>query len=352
MSDLVQFLKEMISAPGLSGYETPVREIIADRWRPLVDELRTSRLGSLEGLRKGRGAEPRPSLLLAAHMDAIGLIVSGIAGEHLRFTEIGGVDPRILPGQPVLVHGRRPLPGVIVQPPAGLLPPDIKDNPVPMERLWVDVGLTSEEVANLVHSGDLISFAQPPIDLSGNILSGHTMDDRVSVAAVTFCLEELQTRLHAWDIWAVATVQEETSFGGAYTSTFGLNPDMGIAIDVTHAKGPGTSEATIPPLGKGLVLGIGPNSHPFLFKKLKELAEELEIPYHIEPYARHSGTDAYAIQVTAEGKPSMVISIPLRYMHTPVETVSIKDIKRVGRLLAAFITSLDDQFLQQINWEA
>ncbi len=308
-------------------------------------------MGSLEGLRKGSGSEPRPSVLLAAHMDAIGLIASEIIDGFIRFTRIGGVDPRILPGQPVLIHGREMLSGVVVQPSAALVPEDIGRNPVPMEYLWIDTGLEPAEVARLVRTGDVISFAQPPFELAGETLTGHTLDDRSSVAAITYCLQLLQTRVHKWDVWAVATVQEETSFGGAYTSTFGLKPDLGVAIDVTHAKGPGTSEPWIATLGKGMVLDLGPNIHPWMNKTFKEIADEMEIPYQTHAYSSHSGTDAYAIQVTAQGKPTMVVSIPLRYMHTPVETVSMKDVKRVGRLLAEFITRLDEKTLDQITWE-
>lgn len=351
MTELVPFLKNILSVPGLSAHEDPARKLVEDEWRPLVDELHVSRMGSVEALRRGRGDKPRPSILLAAHMDAIGLIASQIVHGFIRFTQIGGIDPRILPGQQVLVHGVETLPGIVVQPPAALLPVDPGKDPVPMEQLLVDVGLEPEQVERLVHVGDPISFATLPVELQGETLYGHTLDDRASVAAVTHCLQLLQHRVHAYDVWAVATIQEETSFGGSYTSGYGLNADLGIAIDVCHAQGPGTTEPTIPELGKGLALGWGANSHPYLFKTLKDLADEFEIPYCTEVYPSHSGTDAYALQMARGGKPTMVISIPLRYMHTPVETVSLKDIRRVGRLLAELITRLDDNYLDQITWE-
>lgn len=351
MADTIPFLKRLMSVPGLSGHEGPARQLIIDQWKPLCDEISVSRLGSVQGLKRGGGADTRPSLMLAAHMDAIGLIATGVENGFIRFTQVGGVDPRVLPGQIVTVYGRETLTGYVDQPPPWLLPPEIGDRPVPMENLFVDVGLPPDEVASLVRAGDIIAYAQEPVDLSGDVLAGHTLDDRSAVAAVTYCLEGLQTRIHSWDVWAVATVQEETSYGGAYTSTYGLNPDIGIAIDVCHAKGPGTTEPTIPPLGKGLALGLGPNIHPYIHQTFKNVADEFEIPHHLKPMAGHSGTDAYAIQVTASGKPAMVISIPLRYMHTPVEVVSIKDIKRVGRLLVEFISQLDMDYLKKINWD-
>ena len=182
-------------------------------------------------------------------------------------------------------------------------------------------------------------------------MAGHTMDDRAAIVALTHCLEILQKRVHSWDVWAVATTQEEVSYGGAYTSSFGLAPNLGIAIDVCHAKGPGTSEPYIPNLGKGPALGVGPNVHPFMYKTFNKVAEEMEIPFSTEAMAGHSGTDAFAIQVAEGGKPTMVLSIPLRYMHTPVETVSVKDILRVGRLMAEFITQLDDEFMNNLSWD-
>jgi endoglucanase len=349
MSDIIPFLKSLLSAPGLSGYEGPVQTIIADTWRPLVDELHTSRVGSLHGLRFGSGTTPRPRILLAAHMDAIGLMVSGVTQGFLRFTQIGGIDPRILPGQRVTVHGRQDLHGLIVQPPDRILPPGSGDRPVAMEYLFVDVGLPPERVARLVRTGDLISFAQPPVELAGDALSGHSLDNRASVAAVTVCLQVLQTRIHAWDVWAVATTQEETSFAGAQTSTFEIRPDLAIAIDVTFAKGPGFNEYSGFTLNKGLTLGLGPNVHPGIYRAFKKVADEVEIPYQTEVMPRHSGTDAYAIQVVAEGIPSMVIGIPVRYMHTPVEEVGLKDINRTGRLLAEFITRLQPDFMSNLT---
>lgn len=351
MPELLQFLKELISTSGLSGYEDPVRRLIEEAWHPLVDEIGTSRVGSLHALKRGTGGEPRPSLLLAAHMDAIGLMVTGIDGEFLRITEIGGLDPRVLPGQIVTVHGREDLPGLIVQPPAHLLPPDNRNGPVQLNNLLVDTGLSAAEASRLVRIGDLISFAQPPFDLSGDVLVGHSLDDRASIACITQCLMELVGRPLYWDVWAVATTQEEETFAGAYTSAFQLRPTLAIAIDVTFATSPGSPSHKSYPMGKGPTLGWGPNIHSGVFRAVKELASRLEIPYAVEAMPRHSGTDAYAIQVAAEGIPTMVVSVPLRYMHTPVEMISMKDILRAGRLLAEFAASLDEKFMSGLVWE-
>jgi len=351
MNEILPFLKQLISAPGLSGYEAPIRNIVAETWRPLTDELHISRLGSLHGLRRGNAPDPRPSLLLAAHIDAIGLMVTGLVDGFLRLTRVGGLDPRVLPGQLVTVHGREELPGVIVQPPAHLLPAEIGNDPVPLEYLLVDVGLLPLQVERLVRVGDLVSFAQPPLELGEDYLAGHSLDNRASVAALTDCLMELQGRPTSWDIWAVATAQEEETLGGALTSAHKLRPALAVAIDVTFASSPGSPAHLTFPLGKGPTLGWGPTIHPALQKAFKDLADRLEIPYKLEAMPRRSGTDADAMQVAVEGIPTMVLGIPLRYMHTPVEMVSMKDIARTGRLLAEFAAALDEEFLDKLVWD-
>lgn len=351
MTEILTLLKRLVTAPGLSGYEGPVRALIEEAWQPLTDEISLSRLGSLHALKRGSASEPRPRILLAAHMDAIGLMVTGVVADFLRITEIGGLDARVLPGQPVTVHGREDLPGMIVQPPAHLLPEEARNGPVDLKYLLVDTGLRARELQRQVRTGDLVSFAQQPMELQGETLAGHSLDNRASVVALTHCLQQLQGRRHAWDVWAVATAQEEETLGGARTSAFELRPDLAVAVDVTHAKGPGSPEHKTYPLGKGPALGWGPNVHPGVHKAFKELADRLEMPYNVEVMPLHSGTDAFALQVTAEGIPSMVLSIPLRYMHTPVEVVAIKDITRTGYLLAEFVAQLEVDFMDKLTWE-
>lgn len=352
MIDLVDLLNKMLTVPGLSGFESPIREIIREAWGPLTDELSVSKIGSLHGLKKGQGDAPRKRVLISAHMDAIGMMVTTIQDGFIWITEIGGIDHRILPGQPVLVHGREELPGVVVQPPGFLLPESVGDGPVEMKYLMVDVGLPPDEVAEKVRIGDTVSYAQEPLQLTGEALAGHTLDNRVSVAATTLCLEALQKRYHNWDVWAVASAQEEETLGGALTSPFEIRPDIAIVIDVCFAKGPGSSDWRSLPFGEGVGLGYGPNIHPALYDAFEKKAKELEIPYNRDLMPKMSGTDAMAVQIVAEGIPCAVLGIPLRYMHTPVEMVSLKDIRRAGRLMAEFISDLDDNTLEKINWEA
>jgi len=356
MPIILPFLKSLLSVPGLSGYEDPVARLIEAEWRPLVDELSLSRLGSVHGFKRGSGGDPRHSVMLAAHMDAIGLMVAQIQDGFLRIAPVGGVDPRILPGQAVMVHasgagGQTDLPGVIVMPHARLLPPGEGEGVVGVEHLLVDVGLLPSKVASLVQVGDPVSFGTEPVEMSGETLSGHSLDNRASVAALTLCLQELGSKSHAWDVWATATVQEEINFAGSTTSAFQLRPDLAIAIDTTFGKGPGANDWQTFPLGNGPTFGHGPNIHPYLFKRFKELAEQLEVPYATEIMPGSSGTDGMAMQVSAEGIPNFVLSIPIRYMHTPVEMVALKDIQRAGRLLAHFIVCLEPDFLHTIRWD-
>ncbi|OGO28526.1 MAG: hypothetical protein A2136_04410 [Chloroflexi bacterium RBG_16_54_11] len=351
MTELLTFLKELISAPGISGYESAVRPLIEKAWGGITDDLRVSQLGSLHGFQAGTAPEPRPSILVAAHMDAIGLMVNALVEGFLRLTSIGGIDVRVLPGQMVTVHGRQDLPGMIVPTPARLLPAGAGGGIVPLEYLLVDVGLLPEEVSGLVRVGDPVSFAQPPFETAGETLTGHTLDNRASIAALTHCLETLRTRPHAWDVWAVATVHEEITLGGAYTSAFQLHPSLAIALDVTFGSSPGSPSHLTFPMGKGPTLMWGPNVHPAFYNSFKEVAERFEIPISMEPTALPVGTDAVAMQVIAEGIPSIVIGIPLRYMHTPVEMVALKDITRAGRLLTEFIAQLDENFMDKLSWD-
>jgi putative aminopeptidase FrvX len=352
MDELKQLLKNLIAVPGLSGYEAPVRELIKAAWEPLTDELRVSKLGNLYGLCEGTGKKPRESILIATHMDAIGLIVTRVEDGLLRIEEIGGIDYRILPGQMVTVHSRGgDLPGLVIQPPVHTLPEEAQSGPVPLKYLWVDTGLTSNVVVKRVMIGDLVSFATEPIEFEGDYICGHSFDNRASVVALTETLRLLRKRRVEWDVWAVATVSEEETMGGAMTSGFQLHPTLGVVMDVTYGKSPGAPEHQTYEMNKGPTLDWGPNTHLGLYNAFEDLAKEMEIPYQRSVYPRSSGTDAYFLQTAVEGIPTMILSIPLRYMHTPVEMLQIKDIARTARLLAEFITLLNGDFMNKLSGE-
>jgi putative aminopeptidase FrvX len=348
---LSEHLKALLLTPGLSAFEAPVREVVAAAWRRSAPKQSVSRLGSLHALLPGAGRRPRPKILLTAHMDKIGLMIAQVAGGSCRVTEIGGLDPRILPGQPFLIHGREPVFAVAVLPPAALLPPDRKNETARLKDLWLDTGLPAGDAARLLRIGDPVSFAQSPLELANGRIAGPSLDDRAGVAALTVCLEELASRPHRWDVIAAATVQEEETLGGAFTSAFALKPDLAVAVDVTFAAGPGLPEHKTFPTGEGPTIGMGPNVHPGLCRAFTRAADKAGIKYALEVMPQHSGTDAYAMQVTAEGIPTAVIGIPLRYMHTAVETVALSDVRQTGKLLAETVCSLDDKFLPGLKWE-
>ncbi|HSB00070.1 MAG TPA: hypothetical protein VLE49_05430 [Anaerolineales bacterium] len=354
MPDIAPFLKSLLSVAGVSGEEAPVADLIAQRWHTLVDEVRLSRVGSLHGWKRGTGTSPRPAVMIAAHMDGIGLCVSRIVDGFLHITKIGSVDRRVLPGAEVTVHAtgsHKELPAVVVMPPRRFLPESAGDGVPALEHFLVDTGLLPREVERQIRVGDLVSFANESVELAGGVIAGHTVDNRASIAALTLCLEELQKKSHVWDVWAVATVQEEVSYLGAQSSAFELRPQIAIVLDTTYGRGPGADGWQTFPMGKGVGLCIGPNMHPFLHKQLKELADRLAIPWFLDVTPVDSWTDASAIQLTAEGIPTALVEVAIRYMHMPVESVAVKDIEHVGHLLAEFIVLLEADFVDTIVWE-
>jgi len=346
-----EFLKRLSEASGVSGYESGVREIVREGFSPYSDEIRVDTMGNLIALKRGETGPglPRRSIMLAGHMDEIGLLVTQLEKGFLRFTTVGGFDLRVLPGQEVVVHGRRELPGIIGMRPPHVVSAEEREKTIPLEQMLIDVGLAEEELDQWVRIGDVVSVERQFTELSGELVAGKGFDDRVAVVCIAACLRHLTTLKHTWDVYAVATVQEETGLKGALTSTFGLAPDIGIAIDVGHGNMLGVSEVDTVDVGRGPAIGLGPNIHPAMYARLVEVARTNEIAYQVDPIPGASGTDAWAMQVTREGIPTALVSIPLRYMHTSVETLALKDLERVGRLLALFIAGLDEAFAQGLG---
>jgi len=346
--EAIPLLKQLSETAGISGYEQPVCELLRQTWQPFVDEIREGKLGSLIALRRGAGSEPRPKLMLAAHVDEIGLMVSGVEKGFLRVSPVGGTDRRALLGLEVMVHGRRDLPGVVATRPPHVLPQEERKKTVPWDEIFVDVGLAAEEIEKVIAVGDPISIRRGMVELKNRHVAGKALDDRACVAALTLALEQLSAMRHEWDVFAVATVQEETGLKGAVAAAYGIAPDAAIALDVAFGKHPGVSDTDAFPVGEGPTIGIGPNFHPRLVARLKEVAQSHEVPYNLEPIPGRSGTDAWAIQVTREGIPTALVGVPLRYMHQPVETLAVQDVERAGRLLAAFAAGLEEDFLEKL----
>jgi len=344
-------LRELSQAHGVSGYEDNVRDIIRREFESLSDELRADSMGNLIGLKRGEPTADTPhrSIMLAAHMDEIGLIVTKLEEGFLRFATVGGIDVRTLPGQEVTVHGRMALRGIIGSRPPHVLPPKNRKKVIPLESLFIDVGLAQADLEDNVRVGDLITLHSDFAELQGGYVSGKALDDRAGVASLVHCLRSLSSMRCAWDVFAVATVQEEIGLRGAITSAYGVDPDIAIAIDVDFGRTPGLSEAQSSETGKGPGIDLGPNVHPVVRQRLVDTAREHEIPFQTSAVPGHSGTDGWAIQVARDGVPTALLSIPLRYMHSPVETVSIRDIDRTGRLMALFAVGLDDRFAAELG---
>ena len=340
-SDSFSLLKELSETSGVSGQEDQIRARVSDHLAPLVDELHTDILGSLTGIKRGSDS-PGKRVMLAAHMDEIGLIVTRLEKGFLRFAQVGGVDLGALPAQEVTVHGRTELPGLIASRPPHVLSQEEREKPFAQADLFIDVGLSADALAESVSVGDFISVRQCAGRLGNGHATGKAFDNRVSVVVLLQALRLLQQRSHAWDIFAVFTVQEEIGLRGAKTATFQVDPDVGIALDVAYAEQPGASADEAIPMGTGPAIGLGPNMHPVLRKLLVDTAERNEIPFTIEVLPGNSGTDAWAMQVSQSGIPTALVSVPIRNMHTPAETVALKDIERSGRLLAETICELPD----------
>ncbi|MCD6289657.1 MAG: M42 family metallopeptidase [Anaerolineae bacterium] len=345
-------LQRLSEASGVSGYEDEVRSLVVEQMRALADEVRVDAMGNVVALRRGYAAGgDGPSVMLAAHMDEIGLIVTGVEKGFIRFTSVGGFDDRVLLGQEVIVHGRKDLPGIIGSRPPHVLPASERGRVISHHDLLIDVGLPPDEVTAQVRVGDLVTVNRSMIELKNDLVAGKAFDDRACVTAVLACLDMLQRMRHAWNVYAVATVQEEVGLRGATTSTFAVTPTVGIALDVTFGSQPGVSETETMDVGKGPAIAFGPNIHPAVFERLEAVAKANEIPYQVDPIPAATGTDAWAMQVTKAGIPTGLISIPLRSMHTSVETISLRDLQRAGRLLAHFIAGLDDTFLDALRMD-
>ncbi len=346
-------LRQLTEARGPSGYEGEVRQRVRTLFAAHAREVRVDALGNCIARLPGTEGVPsnaaRPALMLTGHMDEIALMVSQVEKGFLRVAQVGGFDPRVLFGQEVVVHGRQEIPGLVVSVPPHFTDPADREKPVPLEKLFVDVGLPPREVEEIVRVGDLVTLRARWVDLSGGYAACKSMDDRVALAAIVLCLDELSRRTHAWDVYAVATVQEEVGSRGAVTGAFGVQPAAAVALDATFGVQQGLTSTETMKMDAGPSIGLGPNFHPRIFDRLVAAAKAIELPHQVEPIPGSSGTDAWAIQVSRSGIPCGLVSIPVRSMHTPVETVCLRDVERAGRLLAEFACQLPLEFAESLG---
>ena len=337
----MDLLKRLSEAPGVPGYEARVRDVMTDALDGLVDEMQTDPLGNL--LARVRG--PAPSVVVAAHMDEIGFLVSFVAEKtgFLHIEPLGGFDPRTLVAQRVVVHTQQgELPGVIGSKPPHILTEEERKKPLRLKDLFVDVGLPAKDVCDKAQVGDMVTLQQE-FKTFGNVVSGKALDDRAGIYAAIEAVRRV--RSPACDLTLVGTTQEEVGLRGARVAGFAAHPDIAIALDATIAVDlPNVQEhEQVTRLGNGVAIKLKDSSsisHPALVRHMRALAEERDIPYQMEILPR-GGTDAGALQFAHEGAAVITLSLPVRYVHSVVETAHVDDLEALIALLSAFLETAD-----------
>ena len=337
----MELLRRLVETPGIPGHEEKISEIVKESLEGHVDEIRTDVMGNVIALKNGTGDAPRVKVMVAAHMDEIGFLVSHVDEKtgFLRIDPLGGFDPRVLIAQRVVVHSDSgDYIGVMGTKPVHILKEEEKKKAPEIEGIFIDLGMSGDDVKEKVKVGDSITLKQDMVEF-GELISCKALDDRLGIYVMIEAFRKMKK--HEADIYLVATTQEEVGLRGARASSFGIAPDIGIAIDVTVACDiPGVEESRmITKLGDGVAIKIKDSasiSNPYLVRKLKKLAEEKGIKYQMEILPR-GGTDAGALQLTRDGAAVATISIPTRYIHSVVESAHKKDIEAAIDLLAGFL---------------
>ncbi|MCK4599022.1 M42 family metallopeptidase [Candidatus Bipolaricaulota bacterium] len=344
----VEFLRRCMETVCPSGFEEEISHV----WREEADRFAERTWADSHGNSFAVVNEDgTPRVMLAGHADEIGLMITYIDDNgYLSFAGIGGWDPQVLPGQRVWIQGiTGPILGVIGRKPIHLLEEEERKKVVKIEDLWIDIGAKDkEDVASLVEIGDPAVLDYSFAELRNDLVVSRGFDDRVGAFLVLEAARLVAAMNPKASVYAVATVQEEVGLRGARTSAFGIDPQVGIAVDVGFATDtPGmdkekkkVGEVT---MGKGPIIARGPNINPKLFKLFVETAKEKKIPYQIEGAPRGTGTDANAIQLTRAGVATGLISVPNRYMHSPCEIVHLGDLENIARLIAHTVVRIDER---------
>lgn len=336
-----EFLRDATALPGVTGNERKAAEYIAEAFRPFADEVKITPLNCVIAHKKG----PGPKVMICAHLDEIGMMVSKIEKDGcLRMEMVGGVDPRVLPGMRVKVYGQEEtMLGVVGATPPHLQSREETKQNYTFENLFVDLGLPAEEVKKKVHVGDNVCFEARYVELKNGWVACKTIDDRGCVAIMLAAAERLQKMQHNADLYFVATCQEEIGCYGAMVAGFEVEPDYGVAFDVCHATTPGA-----PPLSSSkidsLVATKGPYIQPYLEKKLEEAAKENGVELQVAAEPSYTGTDADELSMVKAGIPTVLLSLPLKYMHTNVETFDMHALTEGARLLACYLASIDEKW--------
>jgi putative aminopeptidase FrvX len=341
-----KFFKELIEAPSPSGFEQPAQRVIREALADVADDVRTDVMGNV--VAHVQGPQGAPRLMLAGHCDEIGFMVKYVDDQgYLFFAPIGGVDAHLVPGQRVTVHASGgPIAGVVGKRPIHQIEVKDRETVVPFKSQFIDIGCSSkDEAVKLVSIGDPVTFRVGVERLQGTRLTSRAFDDKMGAFIVAQVIREVrrQNRMTV-DLHGVSTVQEEVGLRGGATSAYGVQPDIGIAVEVGFASDyPGADHKDLGEvsLGKGPVIARGPNINPVLFDLLIKTAEEEKIPCQIMGIPRATGTDANVMQLVHGGVATALISIPLRYMHTPVEVLDWVDLEGAVKLLSALCSRIN-----------
>ncbi len=341
--DARAFLENILATPSPSGYETTLQQVVRERAAAFADEVTTDVHGNVIAVRNPRGPL---RVMLAGHCDQIGLVIQYVDSDGFLYVRsLGGWDLQMLLGQRMTVWtDNGPVFGVIARKPIHLLTEEERKQVPKLKDLWLDVGATDkEEAEKLVRIGDPVTVELAFRELPNQRAASPAMDDKCGLWVVMEALRRVDAEKLDCALYAVSTVQEEVGLRGARTSAFGIDPHVGVAVDVTHATDCPTidkkQEGDVS-LGAGPVIYRGPNMNPAVVARLIEAAESNQIPYQLAADGRPTGTDANAIQITRAGVATGLVSIPNRYMHSPVEMISLEDIDRAADLLARFVEGL------------
>jgi endoglucanase len=340
------FLKKLLETPSPSGFERPVQDVVRAWAKSYADEVRTDRHGNVLAVLHPAG---NPRIMLAGHCDQIALMVEHIDDSGFLYVQpIGGWDIQILLGQNLTVWtANGPIAAVVARRATHLMTTEER-NKVPLfTDLWLDIGVKDrKEAEQLVGLGDPVTFALGYRELRNGLAVSPGMDDKVGLWTVMETLRLLKGRSLQAAIYCVSTVQEEIGLRGATTSAYGIHPSIGIAVDVCHATDTPSNDKKLvgdTKLGAGPVLFRGPNINPRVFERLQAAAETKEIAVQVRGVPRATGTDANAIQLSRDGVAAALIGIPNRYMHSPVEVVSLHDVQNAAQVLAEFCASVTPQ---------
>jgi endoglucanase len=335
----MELLKKVVEAPGVSGYEfLGIRDVVIEALKDYVDEVYVDKLGNVVAHKKGNG----PKVMIAAHMDKIGVMVNHIDKEgYLHLVPIGGVDPRTLVAQKVRFFtekGERY--GVVGHIPPHIQKPEDRKKAADWDTIVVDVGADGKEEAEEMgfRVGTVGEFAPAFVQLNENRIASPYLDDRICLYTLIEAARRIES--HEADIYFVGSVQEEVGLRGARVASYAIEPEIGIAMDVTFAKQVADKGKIVPKLGGGPVMDVGPNINPKVRAFADEVAEKYGIELQVEASPRPTGTDANIMQINREGVATAVLSVPIRYMHSQVETADLRDVEKTIEFARHFLEEL------------